>query len=74
MAASIPTLQNTPPTLEKLYASWEKAASKSRYKSFIPALSAGMEKLDSYYKQSAESEAHIMAMSTSIEPPSFDIH
>jgi hypothetical protein len=60
--ASIPTLQHALPALEKLYASWEKAASKPRYKSFALALTAGMEKLNSYYKRSAESDAHIMAM------------
>ena len=55
-------LQHALPALEKLYASWEKAASKSRYKSFTPALTAGMEKLDGYYQCSAELDAHIMAM------------
>jgi len=48
--ASVPTLQNALPSLEKLYASWERAASKSRYQNFVPALSAGMDKLNSYYQ------------------------
>jgi hypothetical protein len=52
----------TLPSLEKMHASWEKAASKTRYKSFVLALSAGMAKLDEYYQQSAESDMHIMAM------------
>jgi hypothetical protein len=45
-----------------MHASWEKAASKTCYKSFVPALSAGMAKLDEYYQWSAESDTHIMAM------------
>ena len=61
---STPTLHHVLPTLEKLYVSWEKAASKERYQSFIPALDAGMAKLDEYYQRSAESDAHIMAMGT----------
>ena len=43
---------------------WEKALSKLQYDSFVPALNAGMAKLNSYYECSAESDAHIMAMST----------
>jgi hypothetical protein len=61
-AATVPMLQLALPALEKLYASWEKAASKDRYKLFVPALAAVMAKLDTYYQQSAELEAHIMAM------------
>ena len=61
-AASIPTLQNALPSLEKLYTSWERAASKSCYKSFVPALTAGMEKLNTYYQWSVELDMHIMAM------------
>ena len=58
----IPTLQLALPAIEHLYTSWEKASKKSRYKSFVPALNAGMAKLNTYYKCSAESDAHIMAM------------
>lgn len=59
---SIPTLQHALPALEKLFLSWEKAAAKARYASFVPALKAGMAKLCTYYERSAESDAHIMAM------------
>ena len=55
-------LQHALPALEKLHTSWEKAAAKTRYEAFVPALTAGMEKLDKYYQRSAESDAHIMAM------------
>lgn len=61
-SASVPTLQNVLPALERMHAAWEKASSKPRYSSFKPALNAGMEKLDEYYQRSAASDAHIMAM------------
>ena len=61
-SSSAPSLQNALPALEKLHAAWEKASNKSRYTSFIPALEAGMQKLDQYYKCSTQSDAHIMAM------------
>jgi hypothetical protein len=58
----MPTLQHALPALEKLYSSWEKATAKPRYESFILALTAGMNKLNTYYERSADSDAHIMAM------------
>ena len=61
-SASVPTLHNALPTLEKLHAAWQKASDKRRYSCFIRALEAGMAKLDTYYKRLAESDAHIMAM------------
>jgi len=60
--ASRPTLHNALLALEKLYAEWEKALRKPRYKSFVPALTAGMVKLDEYYKRSGTSDAHLMAI------------
>ncbi len=61
-AASTPTLQLALPAIEGLYASWEKASTKTRYKDFVPALTARMAKLNAYYERSADSDAHIMAM------------
>ena len=61
-SASTPTLHNTLPTLEKLHVAWQKASNKDRYSGFVQALEAGMIKLNNYYKRSAESDAHIMAM------------
>jgi hypothetical protein len=58
------TLQHALPSLAKMHTLWEKATAKPRYKSFVPALSAGMVKLDEYYQRSAESDAHILAMGT----------
>ena len=57
-----PSLQNALPALERMYAAWEKASSKSCYVFFVPALEAGMAKLDQYYQRSAASDTHIMAM------------
>ena len=64
-SSSTPTLQNALPALEKMHAAWKKASSKGRYSYFVPALHAGMVKLDQYYQRSAESDAHIMAMGKS---------
>ncbi|KAF9544164.1 hypothetical protein CPC08DRAFT_417874 [Agrocybe pediades] len=61
-ADSAPTLYNALPAIEKMYAAWEKSLGKAKYKPFIPALEAGMAKLDEYYQKTAESGAHIMAM------------
>ena len=61
-SASTPTLHNALPTLEKLHAAWQKASDKRRYSCFVRALEAGMAKLDTYYRCSAESDAHIMVM------------
>ena len=60
--ATTPTLQHVLPALEKLYASWEKVASKEHYQHFVPALTVGMGKLNSHYQRSAKLDAHIMAM------------
>jgi hypothetical protein len=62
LAATTPTLHHALPALEKMYKCWEKSAEKPRYQAFVPALTAGMKKLDEYYQHSAESDAHIMAM------------
>ena len=61
-SSSTPTLHNALPTLEKLHAAWQKASVKDRYSRFVLALEVGMVKINTYYKRSAESDAHIMAM------------
>jgi hypothetical protein len=48
--------------LKKMYRCWEKSATKPCYQVFVPALTAGMMKLNEYYQHSAKSNAHIMAM------------
>ena len=62
LVALIPMLQDALPSLKKLYASWEKAASTMHFKTFVPAITAGMDKLNTYYQHSAESDAHLMAI------------
>lgn len=61
-SSSTPTLQNALPALEKLYTAWERSTTKARYAPFIPALTAGMAKVNAYYERTAASDAHIMAM------------
>lgn len=56
-------LHHALPALEKMYRYWEKLATKPCYQAFIPALNAGMTKLNEYYQHSANSDAHILAMS-----------
>lgn len=43
---------------------WASRAEKIKYRPFKDALNAAMAKLDEYYKKTAESDAHIMAMCT----------
>ena len=57
-----PSLENVLPALKRMCTAWEKASSKPRYAFLVPALEAGMAKLDQYYQHSAASDAHIMAM------------
>ena len=64
-SSSTPSLQNALPALERMHVVWEKASNRPRYLSFVTALEAGMQKLDQYYKHSAESDAHIMSMGKS---------
>ena len=61
-SAIVPTLCNAVPALEKLYATWEKQHNLPEARSFKSALDAGMAKVDEYYKKTAESDVHIMAM------------
>ena len=56
------TLHNALPALERLYAEWEKASNKARYKKFKSALIAGMAKLNEYYQRSGAFDAHLLAM------------
>ena len=61
-SATVPTLCNAVPALEKLYATWEKQCTLPEAKLFESALDAGMAKVDEYYMKTAESDVHIMAM------------
>jgi hypothetical protein len=61
-SGSRPSLHNALPAIETMYSAWQSASTKPRYTPFVPALEAGMEKLNEYYKRTAESDAHIIAM------------
>src|SRR5882762_5907501 len=60
-AAAVSTLHKALPAIEKLFLNWKRAAMKPHYNLFIPAISVAMDKLDKYYRLSAESDMHIMA-------------
>jgi hypothetical protein len=62
-AALRPSLHKALPAIELLYAAWEKASKKPRYTPFQQALEAASDKLNGYYEKTAESDAHIIAMS-----------
>jgi len=64
-SGSRPSLHNALPAIETLYAAWQSASKKPRYAPFVPALEAAMEKLNEYYKRTAESDAHIITMGSS---------
>jgi len=59
-----PTLFNAIPAIETLHAAWASRAERVKYRSFKDALDAAMAKLNEYYKKTAESDAHILAMCT----------
>ena len=62
-SSAIPTLCNAVPALEKLYMTWEKQRDQPESIPFQDAIDAAMTKINEYYEKSAESDAHIMAMS-----------
>jgi hypothetical protein len=57
-----PSLHNALPTIEALHASWSSRVDKAKYAPFKEGLTAAMEKLNEYYKKTAELDAHIFAM------------
>ena len=60
-----PTLFNTIPAIETLHAAWMSRADKYKYLPFQDTLNAATAKLNKYYKKTAESDAHILAMCVS---------
>jgi len=64
LSVQTPTLFNAIPAIETLHAAWASQAKKIKYKSFKDALNAAMAKLNEYYKKTADSDAHILAMCT----------
>ena len=45
-----------------LHASWRNKVEKAKYILFKEALEAAIQKINGYYKKTAESDAHILAM------------
>ncbi len=56
------SLHTTLLTIEEMYVKWEQASQKEHYKPFKDALITVMEKLNVYFQQTADSDAHIIAM------------
>ena len=50
------------PALEALHKAWKKRAERSKYFEFVPALNAGLTKIEEYYNRTAESDSYTFAM------------
>jgi hypothetical protein len=50
------------PALEALHKAWTKRAARSKYCDFVPALEAGLAKIEEYYDRTADSDAYTFAM------------
>ncbi|KAG6855329.1 hypothetical protein H0H87_004895 [Tephrocybe sp. NHM501043] len=61
-AENTPTLHNGVPTLEALHAAWSALKDRAQYSEFWDALTAGIEKIKTYYKKAADSHAYTFAM------------
>jgi hypothetical protein len=60
---SIPAMSNALPAIERLHAEWSERLEKVDYIPFAQALRAGLKKIEEYYQKTADSDAHIIAMS-----------
>ena len=56
------TLHLALPTLEALHKAWTKRAARSKYRDFIPALEAGLAKIEEYYDHTADSDTYTFAI------------
>lgn len=56
------TLHLTLPALETLQKAWSKCADHVKYLKFVPALNAGLAKIEEYYDCTAECNAYTFAM------------
>jgi hypothetical protein len=50
------------PALEALHKAWSKWVGREKYGDFIPALSAGLAKIEEYYDRTSDSNAYTFAM------------
>jgi len=64
-AVKAPSLYNALPAVKALYAAWTNCAKKEKYAIFEPALDTAISKLEEYYMKTANSDAHIIVMSSS---------
>ncbi|KAI9508249.1 hypothetical protein F5148DRAFT_1275841 [Russula earlei] len=56
------TLHLALPALEALHKAWSKHAERAKYLKFVPALNAGLAKIEEYYDHTAECDAYTFAM------------
>jgi hypothetical protein len=56
------TLHLALPALEALHKAWSKRVGHEKYGDFIPALSAGLAKIEEYYDRTSDSNAYTFAM------------
>ncbi|KAG6882065.1 hypothetical protein C0992_012835, partial [Termitomyces sp. T32_za158] len=57
-----PTLHLAIPALEALHSGWSKCCEQAKYKDFVPALDAALQKIKDYYDKTAESQVYTFAM------------
>ncbi|KAL1939290.1 hypothetical protein VTO73DRAFT_10093 [Trametes versicolor] len=58
-----PTLHHGLPALEALHKSWTARLDKPKYAEFCTAICAGLDKVEEYYKKTADSDVYTFAMS-----------
>jgi hypothetical protein len=56
------TLPFALPAFEALHRAWTKCAERAKYVNFVPALNAGLQKLEDYYSCTADSDVYTFAM------------
>ena len=59
-----PSLHLALPALEALHKAWTKRAVQAKYADFVPALDAGLTKIEEYYDRTSQSDAYTFAMCT----------
>jgi hypothetical protein len=58
----VTTLHLALPALKALHKAWSKRAERAKYVDFVPALNAGLAKIEEYYDRTAECDAYTFAM------------
>lgn len=57
-----PTLHLALPALEAIHKAWTTRQTREKYKDFLPALKAGLTKIEEYYDRTSDSDAYTFAM------------